>query len=86
VRPLSALGDRSAEEFARDWKLSSAAAVRTAGPARSAPAGAVHRADATDPKLLELFVPPSDVKGGAEKLPKDGTEQPARKSELLAGC
>jgi putative transposase len=33
VRPHSALDDRSPEEFVRDWQESSAAALRTAGPA-----------------------------------------------------
>src|ERR1700730_19458820 len=68
ARPHSALGDRSPEEFVREWKESSAASSRTAGPANQAPAGAVHCSDTADPKLTPLFVPPSDVKGGPEKL------------------
>ena len=40
VRPHSALADRSPEEFVRDWQESSAAPLRTAGPANRAPAGA----------------------------------------------
>jgi hypothetical protein len=44
---------------------------------------AVHRHDAADPKLIQLFVPPSDVKGGSEKLPKDSAEQAAEKNVLL---
>jgi putative transposase len=72
VRPHSALADRSPEAFARDWKESSAASLRTAWPAKQAPAGAVQCSDAADPKLSQqlsqLFVPPSDVKGGPEKL------------------
>jgi putative transposase len=71
VRPHSALADRSPEEFARNWKESSAASLRTAGPANQAPAGAVHCSDPPDPKPLQLFVPPSDMKGGAEKLLKE---------------
>ena len=69
VRPHSSLADRSPEEFMRDWKESSAAAPRTAWPADKTPAGAVHCSDVADPKPLQLFVPPSDVKGGPEKLP-----------------
>lgn len=83
VRPHSALGDRAPERFARQWKESSAASLRTAGPANQMPAGAAHRHDAADPKLIQLFVPPSDVKGGSEKLPKDSAEQEAEKSVLL---
>jgi putative transposase len=75
VRPHSALADRSPEGFARDWKESSAASLRPAWPAKQAPAGAMHCGDAADSKRLQLFVPPSEVKGGPEKLPADGTEQ-----------
>jgi hypothetical protein len=71
VRPHSALADRSPEEFARDWKESSAASLRTAWPANPAPAGAVHCSDTADPKPLQLFVPPSDMKGGAKKPLKE---------------
>jgi hypothetical protein len=53
----------------REWKESSAVSPHTAWPAKQALAGAVHRGDAADPKLLQLFVPPPDVKGGPEKLP-----------------
>jgi Integrase core domain len=48
VRPHSALGDRSPEEFARDWKQSTAASLHTAWPAKQAPAGAVQCSDAAD--------------------------------------
>ena len=60
ARPHSALGDRSPEEFVREWKESSAASSRTAGPANQTPAGAVHCSDTADPKLTPLFVPPSE--------------------------
>jgi hypothetical protein len=83
VRPHSALADRSPEEFAREWQESSAASLRTARPANRAPAGAVHCSEAADPKLLQLFVPPSEVKGGPEKLSTDSAEQAAEKSNLL---
>jgi Integrase core domain len=84
LRPHSALGDRSPAQYARDWEQSSATSLRTAGPAKQAPAGAVHGSEAADPKLLQLFVPPSaEVKGGPEKLPTDSTEQAAKKSNLL---
>jgi putative transposase len=83
VRPHSALRDRSPEEFAHDWQESSAASLRTAGPANPAPAGAVHCADPADPKLLQLFVPPSNVKGGPEKLPSDSAEHAAETPDLL---
>ena len=82
VRPHSALADRSPEEFARDWKESSAASLRTAWPANQAPAGAVHCSDTADPKLSQLFVPPSNVKGGPEKLSMDSAKSPTTKSEL----
>jgi transposase InsO family protein len=75
VRPHSALDDRSPEEFARDWQESSAASLRTAGPANHTPAGAVHSSAAADPKPLQLFVPPSEAKGGSEKLPTDSVER-----------
>jgi hypothetical protein len=45
--------------------------VAQAGSANRAPTGAVHCSDPADPKPLQLFVPPSDVKGGAEKLLKE---------------
>jgi hypothetical protein len=48
VRPHSALGDRSPEEFARGWKQSTAASLHTAWPAKQAPAGAVQCSDAAD--------------------------------------
>jgi integrase-like protein len=83
VRPHSALADRSPEEFVREWKESRARPPRTAGPAKQVPAGAVPRSDAADPKLLQLFVPPSDVKGGPEKLLTDNTEAAAENRELL---
>jgi integrase-like protein len=83
VRPHSALADRSPAEFARNWQQSSVASLRTAGPANHTPAGAVPRSDTTDPKLLQLFVPPSDVKGGPEKLLADTTEAAAENRE---GC
>jgi hypothetical protein len=83
ARPHGALADRSPEAFACDWKESSAASSRTAGPANQVPAGAVHCSNTADPKLTPLFVPPSDVKGGPEKLPTNGTEQAAEKSNSL---
>jgi hypothetical protein len=82
VRPHSALADRSPEEFARDWKESSVASVRTARPANQTPAGAVHCSDTADPKLSQLFVPTSNVKGRPEKLSIDSLRSPATKSEL----
>jgi putative transposase len=83
VRPHSALGDRSPEEFSRDWKQSRAASLRMAGPAKAEPARAMHGSDAADPKPLQLFVPPSEVKGGPEKLPTEPPEQAAEKSDLI---
>jgi len=71
LRPHSALADRSPEEFVRGWRESSAASLRTAGPAKQMPAGAVQGSDAAKPESLQLFVPPSDMKGGAEKLFKE---------------
>jgi putative transposase len=75
VRPHSALGDRSPEEFVRELQASSAALSRTAGPANQVPAGAVPCTAATNPKLIPLLVPPSDMQGGAEKLPTDSNKQ-----------
>lgn len=83
VRPHSSLGDRSPDEFTRAWKKWNASSLRTAGPANHAPAGAVQSNAATDKELVQLFVPPSAVKGGPEKLPADSTEQAAEKSNLL---
>ena len=83
ARPHSALGDRSPEEFVREWKEASAASSRTPGPASQAPAGAVHCSDTADPKLTPLFVPPSDVKGGPEKLSPGQPGTPAGTSKLL---
>jgi putative transposase len=83
VRPHSALADRTPEEFARDWRESSAASLRTAWPEKQTPAGAVQRSAAADPKLLPLFVPPSDLKGGPEKLSQDSNEPAAENSQLL---
>ena len=83
VRPHSALADRAPAEFVRDWQQSSATSLRTAGPADQAPAGAVQRSDAPEPKLLQLFVPPSEVKGVTKKLPSDSAEQAAATPNLL---
>jgi hypothetical protein len=67
VRPHSALADRSPEEFTRNWKESSVASLRTAGPANQMPSGAVQSRETADPKPETLFAPPSaSVKGGAK--------------------
>jgi hypothetical protein len=43
--------------------------LRTVWPANQAPADAVRRRDASDPKLIALFgSPPVEAKGEAEKL------------------
>jgi integrase-like protein len=83
VRPHSALADRSPAEFVHNWQQSSVASLRTAGPADQAPAGAVQGSDAPDPKLLQLFVPPSEVQGGTKKLLSDSAEQGAETPDLL---
>ena len=83
VRPHSALGDRSPEEFVRSWKELSAASPRTAWPGKAAPAGAVHCGASADPQPLQLFDPPSEVKGGPEKLLIDTSEAAAENSDLL---
>lgn len=83
VRPHSALGDRSPDEFVHHWQQSSATSPRTAWPANQVPADAVHCGDLTDPKPVQLFVPPSDVKGGPENLPPDSAEQAAETTKLL---
>ena len=67
VQPHSALADRSPEEFVRARQEPSAASVRTAWPANQVPAKPWQCSDAADPKLLQLFVPPSaDVKGASK--------------------
>jgi len=84
VRPHSALADRSPEEFMRDWQQSSAASLRTAGPANQTPAGAVHCADAANPKPLQLFGPPRvEMRGEAEKLPSAPAGKAAAPGNLL---
>ena len=83
VRPHSAVGDLAPAEFAHNWKESSAASLRTAWPAKESPAGAVHCINAADPKLTQLFVPPSDVKGGPEKLPSESAEEAVKTGNLL---
>jgi hypothetical protein len=82
-RPHSALGDRSPEEFAHGWKESSAASSRTAWPANRTPGGAAHGDDAANPKSIQPFVPPSDVKGGSEKLFSESAEEAVEKCPLL---
>jgi putative transposase len=83
VRPHSALADRSPEEFARDWQESSAASLRRAGPAKETPADAMLSSAAADPKPLQLSAPPSEVKGGAEKLPADNVQSAVETPKLL---
>jgi putative transposase len=83
VRPHSALGDLAPEEFTRAWKESSAASLRTAWPAKEAPADAVQSNATADPKPIQLSVPPSEAKGGSEKLSKDSEEQASEQRELL---
>ena len=62
--PHSALSDRSPEELVHHWQHSNATSPRTAWPANQVHADAVHSGDLADPKPLQLFVPPSEVKGG----------------------
>ena len=84
VRPHSALGDRSPEEFVREWQTSSAAPLRTAGPANNIRAGAVPGSDSADPKPLQLSgSPPDKMKGEAERLPSAPAGKAAATSNLL---
>jgi putative transposase len=84
VRPHSALGDRSPEEFVRQWRESSATSLLTAGPVTEGPAGAAHRIAVADSKLIQLSLPPlADVKGGPEKLLAARAEQTTATSHLL---
>ena len=84
VRPHSSLGDLSPEEFARLWQQKwSEDSARTAGPAKQMLAGAVQCTDSSTEEAEQLFAPPSDVKGGAEKLLTDSTEQAVKNSNLL---
>ena len=64
----------------------SSAIARTAWPANQAPAGAVHCSDTADPKLSQLLVPPSNVKGGPEKLSMDSAKSPNDKERVARGC
>ena len=83
-RPHSALDDHSPAEFARLWRQEwSEDSARTAGPANQLLAGAVQGVDSSVQESEPLFVPPSDVKGGAEKLLMDSTEEAAENSNLL---
>jgi len=67
VRPHSSLNDRTPHDFAAHWVVVSTAAACTAGPPVAS--GAVPNASAVDPKLIQLFAPPSaDAKGGTEEL------------------
>jgi hypothetical protein len=76
VRPHSALKDHAPYDFAAQWIARSTAAACTAGPLAS---GVAHHAPAVDPKLIQLFAPPSAAaKGGTEKLSNRD-----RKSALL---
>jgi putative transposase len=84
VRPHSALGDHSPEEFAREWRASSATSLRTAWPANRVPAGAMHGSAAADPKLVKLFGSPQvEMRGEAEKLPSARAELAAETGDLL---
>lgn len=84
VRPHSALDDRAPEEFARLWQQAwSEDSARTAGPAEQMLAGAVQHADSSVEEFEQLFVPPSDVKGGPEKLPTGPGKISAPNSRLL---
>jgi len=84
VRPHSALGDRAPEEFVREWQASSAAPLRTAGPANNLPSGAAHGSDSADPKPLQLSgSPPVKMRGEAEKLPSEPAGKTAATSNLL---
>jgi len=81
LRPHSALGDRPPAQYARDWQQSSATPLRTAGPPKRAPAGAVQCSEAADPKPIQLSGPPSvNMKGGPEKLVIDSTEETGEKA------
>ena len=57
--------------------------MRTAGLANHAPGGAVQSNDAADPKLIQLFIPPSEGEGGSEKLSKDSAEDAVEDGNLL---
>jgi hypothetical protein len=77
LRPHSGLRDRTPEEFARGWRHEwSENSARTAGPAKRLLAGAVQCVDSSVQESEPLSVPPSDLKGGAEKLPS-ARAQPA---------
>ena len=84
VRPHSSLGDRSPEEFVRQWKQSSPACLRTAGPANGAPAGAVHCAERRGSKTHTAFHPALiGREGRAGKAAHKEYRQTATKDDLL---
>jgi putative transposase len=84
VRPHSGLHDSTPNEFARLWRQEwSEDSARTAGPANRRLAGAVQSADSSGQESEPLSVPPSDVKGGTEKLPSAWAEQASKTSNLL---
>lgn len=84
VRPHSSLGDRAPGEFARLWQQAwSEGSAGTAGPANQTLAGAVQPANPSVEEPEQLFVPPSDVKGGSEKLPTQPSTISPGNSRLL---
>jgi putative transposase len=86
ARPHSALGDRSPEEFVREWKESSAASSRTAGPANQAPAGAVHCSETADPKLSQSFRLALRREGRAGKAVPGAARNASGNEHVARGC
>jgi putative transposase len=70
VRPHSALADATPAAFARGWQdTRNAAVARTARPAQSSPARALHGAPVCEPETRTAFWPaPVGREGGAKKL------------------
>jgi hypothetical protein len=75
---------RDTSEFARLWhKEWNEALARTAGPAEQKLAGAVQCANPSVEESEQLSVPPSEMKGGPEKLPTEPGQISTGNSRLL---
>jgi putative transposase len=84
VRPHSGLRDRTPEEFATRWRPErSEDSARTAGPANRLLDDAVQGVDPSVQESEPLSVLPSDVKGGAEKLPSASAEKAGETTKFL---
>jgi hypothetical protein len=87
MRPQSALCDRTPEQFARRWRPErSEDSARTAGPAHRLPAGAVQGVSPSVQESEPISVPPSAMKGGAEKQPLGPGAASFQNEQVARGC